>query len=94
MEGMFQKFLKHQITKDSRVHDYRINLTWRWIRKHDQASCTKKASISGITRKKLRTTSDLAAERRAMKRLDKTLRNWDEFCDEEPMDSEEFNTLP
>ena len=43
MEGMFQKFLKHQITKDSRVHDYRINLTLRWIRKHDQASCTQKA---------------------------------------------------
>ena len=87
MEGMFQKILKHQIPKDSRVHDFRIKLTWRWIRKDDQESCIQEASIHGLRGKMLDVTSELSAERRAMKRSEKTLRNWDDLCDDEPMNA-------
>merc|ERR1711865_226988 len=34
MEGMVQKHLQHRIPKEGRVQGPRINLTWRWVRKH------------------------------------------------------------
>jgi len=34
MEGMMQKHLQHRVAKEAYVHGPRINLTWRWIKKH------------------------------------------------------------
>ena len=44
-------------------------------------------------RKGSKTMSELLAEPRAMKRLDKIQRNWEEFCHEEPMNPKEFNII-
>lgn len=35
MEGMMQKHFQHRIAKEMNVSGARINLTWRWIAKHD-----------------------------------------------------------
>merc|ERR1712187_157933 len=35
MEGMPQKHLQHRVAKEANVSGARINLTWRWIVKHD-----------------------------------------------------------
>lgn len=34
MEGMCQKHLQHRVPKEEYVSSPRINLTWRWVRKH------------------------------------------------------------
>jgi len=34
MEGMFQKHFQHRVPKESGIDGPRINLTWRWVRKH------------------------------------------------------------
>jgi len=36
MEGMFQRHYLHAVPKEPRVHEPRINLTWRWITKHNK----------------------------------------------------------
>lgn len=36
MEGMVQKHFLHRVPKQDNVSRPRINLTWRWIRKHSQ----------------------------------------------------------
>ena len=35
MEGNFQNFYQHRVPLDSECYLPRINLTWRWIVKHD-----------------------------------------------------------
>lgn len=35
MEGMVQKHFQHRVPKEENVEGARINLTWRWIIKHD-----------------------------------------------------------
>lgn len=41
MEGRFQKWYLHAVPKEPRVAEPRINLTWRWITKHNQADGCK-----------------------------------------------------
>ena len=36
MDGAFQKYYQHRIPKEPWVEGSRVNLTWRWIRKHTQ----------------------------------------------------------
>lgn len=38
MEGKFQKYYLHAIPKEPRVQEARINLTWRWITRHNKQS--------------------------------------------------------
>ena len=38
MEGMTQKHLQHRVPPQGNVNEPRINLTWRWVVKHN-ASC-------------------------------------------------------
>ena len=40
MEGFFQKNFHHRILRDSTQTRPRINLTWRWIKKHEE-TCQK-----------------------------------------------------
>jgi len=35
MEGLAQKHYRHRVPNEPNVNGARINLTWRWIRKHD-----------------------------------------------------------
>lgn len=35
MEGMMQKHYQHRVPKEGRSYGPRINLTWRWIKKHN-----------------------------------------------------------
>lgn len=35
MEGMFQKHFQHRVPKQEYIKDPRINLTWRWVRRHN-----------------------------------------------------------
>eukprot|EP00928_Gymnodinium_smaydae_P008635 TRINITY_DN13139_c0_g2_i1.p1 TRINITY_DN13139_c0_g2~~TRINITY_DN13139_c0_g2_i1.p1 ORF type:complete len:610 (+),score=86.05 TRINITY_DN13139_c0_g2_i1:102-1832(+) len=35
MEGMTQKHMQHRVAREANVNAPRINLTWRWIAKHD-----------------------------------------------------------
>jgi len=35
MEGLFQKYYVHRVPKAYGVQRARVNLTWRWIKKHD-----------------------------------------------------------
>jgi len=37
MEGMFQRHYLHAVPKEPKIREPRINLTWRWITKHNQA---------------------------------------------------------
>eukprot|EP00930_Biecheleria_cincta_P047810 TRINITY_DN3320_c0_g1_i1.p1 TRINITY_DN3320_c0_g1~~TRINITY_DN3320_c0_g1_i1.p1 ORF type:complete len:417 (-),score=67.88 TRINITY_DN3320_c0_g1_i1:81-1280(-) len=37
MEGRFQRHYLHAVNKEPQVKEPRINLTWRWITKHNQA---------------------------------------------------------
>lgn len=41
MEGMTQKHYRHRVPKERNVPGPRINLTWRWILKHNQG-CSKR----------------------------------------------------
>jgi alkylated DNA repair dioxygenase AlkB len=41
MEGMVQKHYRHRICRSPAVQEPRINLTWRWIRRHS-TSCPKR----------------------------------------------------
>jgi len=34
MEGMTQKHYQHRVPKEDNIHGPRINLTWRWVKKH------------------------------------------------------------
>jgi len=38
MEGKFQKYYLHAVPKEPQVKAPRINLTWRWITRHNKAS--------------------------------------------------------
>ena len=38
MEGRFQRHYLHAVPKEPSVKEARINLTWRWITKHNQAA--------------------------------------------------------
>lgn len=42
MEGMMQKHYRHRVPKELHVQDPRINLTWRWIKKHNHG-CQKRS---------------------------------------------------
>jgi len=35
MEGLMQRHYKHRVPREPDVREPRINLTWRWVRKHD-----------------------------------------------------------
>lgn len=41
MEGRFQRWYLHAVLKEPKVKEPRINLTWRWITKHNQADGCK-----------------------------------------------------
>mmetsp|Transcript_42565 Transcript_42565/g.97605 ORF Transcript_42565/g.97605 Transcript_42565/m.97605 type:complete len:373 (+) Transcript_42565:77-1195(+) len=41
MEGKFQKYYLHAVPKEPSVKGPRINLTWRWITRHNKASGCK-----------------------------------------------------
>lgn len=45
MEGMLQKHYMHRVPKDTKVESGRINLTWRWIVKHN-SKCVPRNSGS------------------------------------------------
>lgn len=41
MEGRFQRYYLHSVPKEPHVKEPRINLTWRWITKHNQVDGCK-----------------------------------------------------
>lgn len=44
MEGSFQMYYEHRVPPEKTVKQPRINLTWRWIRRHKEVlGCTKPA---------------------------------------------------
>mmetsp|Transcript_86790 Transcript_86790/g.156319 ORF Transcript_86790/g.156319 Transcript_86790/m.156319 type:complete len:636 (-) Transcript_86790:146-2053(-) len=47
MEGLMQKHYKHRVPTDRSVQEARINLTWRWIVRHD-AGCPSEDRRGGV----------------------------------------------
>ena len=82
MEGMFQKYMRHRLIKDRRVHDSRINLTWRWIKKHDKETC------------RLSSDNPSLWQHRSDKRLMHVQREWSHWKNNQVMTDNEFEEIP
>ncbi|CAK0818189.1 unnamed protein product [Prorocentrum cordatum] len=55
MEGLTQKHYKHSVMPESNVLSPRINLTWRWVRRHEAACPMRAKTAPGLARPSMRT---------------------------------------